>query len=46
MFSVERELERRIERCEDSYLREQLCAELILVERSVRERRASYGERA
>lgn len=45
-MSYERELELEIERCEDEYRREQLYADLMMVERTVRERRVSYGKRA
>ena len=42
MWSEERELEREIERCGDEYRAEHLRAELMLVERAVRERRVRY----
>ena len=44
-MSYERELEREIERCEDPYRREQLSADLMMVEHGVRERRARYESR-
>ena len=46
MWSEERELEREIERCGDEYRAEYLRADLMMIEKTVRERRVRYENRA